>query len=78
PCQADDECTSITNPGHPDPEHAIVVHTADAVRLSVDAEDHLSRCGAFIHHEASEAFAVVEPRCIESRCGSERTVMHLE
>jgi len=78
PCRSNDECTSITNPGHPDPEYAVVVHAADAIRLDVDAADHLDRCGVFIHHEASEAFAVIESRCVDSRCGPERTVMHVE
>ena len=77
-CRADTECATITNPGHPDPEYDLIVHNTDAAELGAASEIHLERCGAFFHHEAIDAFRVIEPRCLEGRCQAEETVMHVD
>ena len=77
-CAADSECAAVTNPRHPDPEYHLVVHQQDAEQIRRDAEAHLERCGATLHHEAINAVRVVEPRCLQSRCGAEETTLHIE
>lgn len=77
-CADDSECAAVTNPGHPDPEYHLVVHHGDAARIRRDAEAHLERCGAFFHHEALDAFRVVEARCVAGRCGAEETTFHID
>ncbi|MBW2462157.1 MAG: hypothetical protein JRH11_10975 [Deltaproteobacteria bacterium] len=72
----DDECATVMNPGHPSSEYEIVVHSSAAVRLGVEAESHLERCGAFIHHDVIDAFAHVEAQCVSSRCTGQRTTFH--
>jgi hypothetical protein len=75
-CTTAGECRVVTGPGHPDPEYAQVVHASDAERLDARAVAHLDRCGAFHHHEAIDAFRVIEAACVEGHCVADETTYH--
>ena len=77
-CAVDADCAVVTGPGHPDPEYGEVVAAGDAAELDARAEAHLSRCGAFHHHEAIDAFRVIEAACSAGRCAANETVFHVE
>lgn len=77
-CTTPADCAVVTGPGHADPEYAEVVGAADAAALEARAEAHLAACGAFHHHEAIDAFRVVEAACLGGRCAANETTFHVE
>lgn len=77
PCRGDGDCVTVTNPGSAVPEHDLVAHVDDAPALDARAEAHRSACGAFIHHEAIDAIAVISASCHAS-CRRDETVLHVE
>ncbi len=78
-CASDEECATVTHPGHPSEERRLAVHHEDAEELDMLARAFIDRCGPLLHHVAhEEAFDVVEAICREQRCVSETTTFHPE
>ncbi len=77
-CSSDDEWTIVTSPLSPIEAYHVVVHVSDRDALERRSLEHLEACGAFIHHEAIDAFRVVEARCVDGRCRAEETIFHVD
>ncbi len=77
-CSNDADCAVVTGPGHPDREYAQVVAARDAPALDARALAHLETCGAFHHHEAIDAFRVVEATCTAGQCAATETIFHVD
>lgn len=73
PCAADDDCAVISSSESRDPARAVVVHAADAIRLDVEVQDHLSRCDAQAGDDQAEGAAVIEAVCAGGVCASRST-----